>query len=63
MDRIGAICGRDEQRTNYDVVVVGSGAAGLTAALTTRKLGLSVLIVEKESLFGGTSARSGGDNS
>ena len=31
----------------YDVVVVGSGSAGATAALRARELGLSVLIIEK----------------
>jgi succinate dehydrogenase/fumarate reductase flavoprotein subunit len=50
----------DKSQTAYDVVVVGSGAAGMTAALTAHKAGLSVLIVEKEPVFGGTSARSGG---
>ena len=44
----------------YDVVVVGSGAAGATAALRAKELGLSVLIVEKTNKFGGTSATSGG---
>ncbi|NGY03374.1 FAD-dependent oxidoreductase [Solimonas terrae] len=44
----------------YDVVVVGSGAAGATAALRARSLGLSVLIVEKAHKYGGTSAASGG---
>lgn len=44
----------------YDVVVVGSGAAGATAALRAAERGLSVLIVEKASKFGGTSATSGG---
>ena len=45
---------------DYDVVVVGSGAAGFTAAITARKQGLSVLMVEKDSTFGGTTAFSGG---
>jgi 3-oxosteroid 1-dehydrogenase len=44
----------------YDVVVVGSGAAGAMAALRARELGLSVLIIEKAHKYGGTSAASGG---
>jgi 3-oxosteroid 1-dehydrogenase len=44
----------------FDVVVAGSGAAGMTAALTAASLGLSVVVVEKEGTFGGSTARSGG---
>ncbi len=44
----------------FDVVVVGSGAAGAMAALRAKDLGLSVLIIEKAHKFGGTSATSGG---
>jgi 3-oxosteroid 1-dehydrogenase len=43
----------------YDVVVVGAGAAGMTAALTAAKRGLSVVVVEKAPVFGGSLARSG----
>lgn len=46
--------------TNVDLVVVGSGAAGLTCAITARKRGLNVVVLEKESVFGGTTALSGG---
>lgn len=44
----------------YDVVVVGSGGSAFTAAITARKQGLSVLMVEKDPDFGGTTAFSGG---
>lgn len=43
----------------YDVVVVGAGAAGMTAALRAAKRGLSVVVVEKAAVFGGSLARSG----
>ena len=50
----------EPQAAEFDVVVAGSGAAGLTAALTAAHLGLSVLVIEKEGRFGGSTARSGG---
>jgi 3-oxosteroid 1-dehydrogenase len=43
----------------YDVVVIGAGAAGMTAALTAAKRGLSVVVIEKAAYFGGSLARSG----
>lgn len=45
---------------SYDVVVIGSGAAGMSTAITAKKHGLSVAIIEKEPVFGGTTAFSGG---
>ena len=43
-----------------DLVVLGSGAGGMTAALTAAILGLDVVLVEKTQFVGGTSARSAG---
>jgi len=43
-----------------DLLVVGSGAAGLACAITAKKRGLDVVVIEKEAVFGGTTALSGG---
>ena len=44
----------------YDVVVVGSGNGGMTAALAAAHAGMRTLIIEKAAHFGGSSALSGG---
>lgn len=43
-----------------DVLVIGSGAGGLATAITARKAGLKVIVLEKDNVFGGTTALSGG---
>ena len=43
-----------------DVLVVGAGAAGMTAAITAHVEGRSVLLVEKTDRIGGSTAVSGG---
>ena len=48
------------QKIIKDVVVVGAGGAGLSAALTAAASGLDVLLVEKTPYYGGTTAWSGG---
>lgn len=50
----------DEFADEYDVVVVGTGAAGLTAALSAHEQGGRVAVFEKADKVGGTSAWSGG---
>jgi 3-oxosteroid 1-dehydrogenase len=44
----------------FEVVVVGSGAAGMTAALAAAHHSLDVVVIEKTGRFGGSTARSGG---
>ncbi|MFF3445143.1 FAD-dependent oxidoreductase [Streptosporangium sp. NPDC002721] len=50
----------DHWDTTVDVLVAGSGAAGLTAAITAADRGLDVLVVESTPLWGGTTSVSGG---
>ncbi|MEV8510393.1 3-oxosteroid 1-dehydrogenase [Actinoplanes sp. NPDC051475] len=55
-----AVLGRAARAApQYDAVVVGCGAAGMTAALRLAQRGLSVVVVEKAPTFGGSAARSG----
>jgi succinate dehydrogenase/fumarate reductase flavoprotein subunit len=43
-----------------DLLVIGSGAGGLSAAVTAAHLGLKVIVAEKDAQYGGTTAWSGG---
>lgn len=43
-----------------EVLVVGTGVAGLVSAITAKISGLDVRVIEKGPVIGGTSARSGG---
>ena len=51
-----------QQGSEYrcDVLVIGSGASGMSTAITAASRGLKVLVIEKEPKFGGSTARSGG---
>ncbi|GHJ60320.1 3-ketosteroid-delta-1-dehydrogenase [Nocardioides sp. OK12] len=56
----GTITATDPLPTEVDVVVVGAGGAGMTAALAAGAAGHDTLLVEKSGYFGGSTARSGG---
>ena len=45
---------------SFDLVIVGSGAGSVPAALVAKSLGHSTLIIEKQPVFGGSTAYSGG---
>ena len=46
--------------TQYDVIVIGAGNAGLSAAVTTAKHGLKTLVLEQHNLPGAPQASKAG---
>lgn len=46
--------------SQYDMIIIGSGAGALVAAVTAKAAGMTVLVAEKTDLVGGSSALSGG---
>lgn len=57
-EKMQICCGEDTR--SFDVVVAGSGASGLTAALSAADAGARVAVLEKGGQLGGTAALSGG---
>ncbi|WEV37970.1 FAD-dependent oxidoreductase [Lactobacillus sp. ESL0680] len=51
---------KKEHEINTDVVVLGSGLAGLNAAITAKEKGADVVLIEKTGRLGGNSVVSGG---
>ena len=51
----------EDIETSYDVVIIGGGGAGLTAAVTAAENGAKVVVLEKMSTVGGNTAISGGE--
>ncbi len=54
------VAGNTADRADSDLIVIGSGAAGLAAAVTGAGQGLRVIVLEKSDVIGGTTAWSGG---
>ncbi len=49
-----------EEQLEADVVVIGAGGAGMTAAIEAAKAGKKVILLEKEAITGGNTTRSTG---
>ena len=51
---------KTEESRSTDVVVVGSGITGMSAALSAKEAGADVVVIEKQATTGGTTAIAGG---
>jgi succinate dehydrogenase/fumarate reductase flavoprotein subunit len=59
-DLVSAAQGSGSTALHSDVVILGSGGAALASAVTASQAGLKVIVLERASVLGGTSAISGG---
>ena len=50
-------CGQQKASPVYDVIVVGGGPAGIGAALAAAEAGAHTLLIERDSLIGGTTVQ------
>ena len=50
-------CSKQKTSPVYDVIVVGGGPAGIGAALASAKAGAHTLLIERDSLIGGTTVQ------
>lgn len=51
---------KTEESRDTDVIVVGSGITGMSAALSAKEAGADVVVIEKQAVTGGTTAIAGG---
>ncbi|WP_019230436.1 flavocytochrome c [Sedimentibacter sp. B4] len=59
-EKISAVTKLDKSEYSYDVIVIGAGGAGLSAAVEAAQNGASVVVLEKTSQTGGNTLVSGG---
>ena len=59
-EKVDDIAENQDKTYDTEIVVVGAGAAGLSAALEAANNGAKVILVEKLAMTGGSTARSGG---
>lgn len=60
-NRDKAVVEMPELESSYDVIVIGGGGAGFTAAISAANKGENVLLMEKLGTYGGSTALSGGE--